>query len=71
MMMNIHELKQKFQQLRDCDPEHVNELLDFSKRAYIQNEISIEVYRDLVRELEALGAQLPDHLEDNSLIGSN
>nr|WP_080849146.1 YppF family protein [Cytobacillus gottheilii] len=69
--MNIHELKQKYQQLRDCDPEHVNELLDFSKRAYIQNEISIDVYRNLVRELEAQGAKLPNQLEDNPLIGSN
>lgn len=70
-MMNIHELKKKFQQLQDCDPEHVNELLVFSKRAYIQDEITIDVYRNLVRELEALGAKLPNSSEDSSLIGSN
>lgn len=70
MMMNVHELKEKFQQLKDCYPENVNELLDFSKRSYIQNEISISVYRNLVRELEALGAEIPASSIDHSLARS-
>ncbi|MDQ0271037.1 YppF family protein [Cytobacillus purgationiresistens] len=69
--MNVHELKKKFQQLRDYTPEHVNELLDFSKKAYIHNEISILDYRNLVRDLEALGAVIPESFRDGSLISSN
>ncbi|MBN6888464.1 YppF-like protein [Cytobacillus horneckiae] len=69
--MNVHELKKKFQQVKDATPEHVNQLLDFSKRAYIQNEISILDYRNLVRDLEALGAVIPESFKDGSLISSN
>ena len=66
--MNIHELKMKFSQIRDYATEDANELLDFAKKAYIYNEISIIAYRSLVRELEALGATIPDSLKDHSLI---
>ncbi|MDE3839360.1 hypothetical protein C0966_08340 [Bacillus methanolicus] len=66
--MNIHELKMKFGQKRDYITENVNQLLDFAKKAYIHNEISINDYRNLVRELEALGATIPDTLNDDSLI---
>ncbi|MBP3040028.1 YppF family protein [Bacillaceae bacterium Marseille-Q3522] len=58
--MNVQELQKKFQQLRDYCPENVNELLDFAKKAYVQNEISISVYRNLVRDLEQGGAKVPD-----------
>ncbi|AIE60504.1 YppF family protein [Bacillus methanolicus] len=66
--MNIHELKMKFGQKRDYTTENVNQLLDFAKKAYIHNEISINDYRNLVRELEALGATIPDSLNNDSLI---
>ncbi|EIJ78639.1 hypothetical protein PB1_13814 [Bacillus methanolicus PB1] len=66
--MNIHELKMKFGQTRDYITENVNQLLDFAKKAYIHNEISITEYRNLVRELEALGATIPDSLNNDSLI---
>ncbi|ASV69236.1 YppF family protein [Cytobacillus sp. FSL W7-1323] len=67
--MNIHELKQKFQQVKEVKPDHANQLLDFSKRAYIHNEISILDYRNLVRELESLGAVIPESFfKDGSLI---
>ncbi|WP_026581104.1 YppF family protein [Bacillus sp. J33] len=65
--MNVHELKKKFQQLRDYTPECVNELLDFAKKAYIHNEISSTDYRNLVRELEAQGAAVPESYKDSSL----
>jgi hypothetical protein len=55
--MNIHELRVKFLQLKDYSPESVNELLDFAKKAYIHNEITINDYRNLIRELEAQGAE--------------
>jgi uncharacterized protein YfkK (UPF0435 family) len=59
-MMNIHELKTLFIQRRKYSNENVNELMDFAKMTYIQNEISINEYRQLVRELEALGAEIPE-----------
>ncbi|KAB2338283.1 hypothetical protein F7731_01590 [Cytobacillus depressus] len=60
--MNVHELTMKFLQLRNYSPESVNELLDFTKKAYIHNDICISVYRNLVRELEAQGAEVPESL---------
>lgn len=62
--MNVHELKNLFAQTKEYTPEHVNELLDFTKKSYIQNEITINEYRNLVRELELQGAFIPeDHKE--------
>lgn len=60
--MNVHELAMQFIQKRNYSPENVNELLDFTKRAYVHNDICISVYRNLVRELEAQGAETPESL---------
>jgi len=68
--MDIRELKSKFIQSRDYNTDDVNTLMDFAKKAYIHNEISIKEYRLLVRELENQGAVLPeaDNENENSLI---
>ncbi|MFJ5715770.1 YppF family protein [Neobacillus sp. NPDC093127] len=66
--MDIHELKSKFIQCRDYNTDDVNALMDFAKKAYIQNEISIKEYRQLVRELENQGAVIPETDNENSLI---
>lgn len=66
--MQVHELKRKFIQFREYEPETVNVLLDFAKRVYIHNEISFNEYRNLVRELESLGAEVPFDNIDQSLI---
>jgi hypothetical protein len=66
--MNIHELKIIFSQKRAFFTENANQLLDFAKKAYIHNEISINDYRNLLRELEALGATIPDSFKNDSLI---
>jgi YppF-like protein len=58
--MSIHELKLMFLQLREYVTDDVNELLDFTRKAYIFNEISIYDYRGLVRDLENLGAVVPE-----------
>jgi hypothetical protein len=58
--MNIHELKSLFIQKRNYSYENVNELLDFAKLTYIHNEISINDFRQIVRELELLGAEIPE-----------
>lgn len=66
LLMNIHELKSLFIQKRNYSYENVNELMDFVKMTYIHNEISISDYRQLVRELELLGAEIPEE-EQNAL----
>ncbi|WHY84409.1 YppF family protein [Neobacillus novalis] len=66
--MDIRELKSKFIQSRDYNTDDVNALMDFAKKAYIQNEISIKEYRQLVRELENQGAVIPEIDIENSLI---
>lgn len=58
--MTVHELKLKFLHFKEYLTDDVNELLDFTKKAYIHNEISIREYRNLVRELEKLGAKIPE-----------
>jgi hypothetical protein len=42
--------------------------MDFAKKAYIHNEIDIKEYSLLVRELENMGAVIPDNYKENSLI---
>lgn len=59
-MMDIRELKFKFNESREYPADNVNELMDFAKKAYIFNEITIKEYSLLVRDLEAQGAISPD-----------
>jgi hypothetical protein len=66
--MDIQVLKGKFNQSRDYKTDDVNALMDFAKKAYIHNEININDYRLLVRELEAQGAVIPENYKENSLI---
>lgn len=66
--MDIRELKSKFIQSRDYTTDDVNALMDFAKKAYIQNDINIKEYRLLVRELEKQGAVIPETDNENSLI---
>jgi hypothetical protein len=66
--MDIQVLKGKFNQSRDYKTDDVNALMDFAKKAYIHNEININDYRLLVRELEAQGAVIPENYMENSLI---
>ncbi|MBM4762083.1 YppF family protein [Bacillus sp. B15-48] len=64
--MTVQELNGMFKQIKEYTPNHVNELLDFAKRAYVQNEISFNQYRKLVRELELQGAFIPEEVEQFS-----
>jgi hypothetical protein len=66
--MDIRELKSKFIQSRDYITDDVNALMDFAKKAYIQNDINIKEYRLLVRELEKQGAVIPETDHSDSLI---
>ncbi|WP_462411997.1 YppF family protein [Neobacillus sp. Marseille-QA0830] len=64
--MDVRELKSKFLLSRDYSTEDVNALMDFAKKAYIHDEITIKEYRQLVLELESQGAKAP--FEQDSLI---
>lgn len=66
--MNVHELKDKFSQLRSYNPEDVNELLDFARKAYVHDEIPLSAYRMIVRELEAQGATVPESYKESSVL---
>ena len=68
--MTVHELKVKFFQFREYETDNVNVLLDFAKKNYINNAISINDYRNLVRELDSLGALQPDENVDHSKIAN-
>lgn len=57
--MTVHELKEKFFSHKKYVTEDVNVLLDFAKKAYIFNEITVSDYKNIVRELESLGAKVP------------
>jgi YppF-like protein len=59
--MNMAELKNKFIAVKNYEPTHVNELLDFARHMYLRGEITIAQYRDLARELELAGADKPDY----------
>ncbi|MDZ5473216.1 YppF family protein [Bacillus sp. 31A1R] len=65
--MKVHELKEMFMKIRNYTTENPNELLDFAKKAYVCNEISISQYRKVVCELEAYGAELPKDEKENCL----
>ncbi|MCM3669425.1 YppF family protein [Mesobacillus maritimus] len=64
--MTVQDLSLMFSQVRKYSPEHVNDLLDFAKRLYVQNEISFHDYRLLVRDLELQGAFIPEDLKQYS-----
>jgi hypothetical protein len=58
--MTVTELKNKFIATRNYEPMDANELLDYARQLYLRNELTLGVYRHLVRDLEALGAYKPD-----------
>jgi hypothetical protein len=68
--MDIGELKKRFIQSRDYTPNHMNELMDFAKKAYIHNEITLKEYQLLVRQLEANGAVAPENSMDSLIKNS-
>jgi hypothetical protein len=69
--MDIGELKKRFIQSRNYTPDHINELMDFAKKIYIQNEINLKEYQILVRDLEAQGAVAPDIYKDSLIKNIN
>jgi hypothetical protein len=66
--MYVHELKEKFLKHKSYVTDDVNTLLDFAKKAYIFDEISVSDYKKIVRELEMLGAKLPFYENKGDLL---
>ena len=61
--MDMNTLKELFFQNRRQRPECANELRDYARNLYIQNDITAAEFRSLIRELEAEGATVPEVLE--------
>ena len=57
--MLIDDLVQQFILVKERNPLHANELLDYLQKSYIYGEVSIVVYKELLRELEKRQAEKP------------
>jgi hypothetical protein len=53
IMMNLEEIQHLFHEKYNFKPATLNELLTFTRKCYIVNEITINEYRQLVKEIEA------------------
>ncbi|RHW41287.1 hypothetical protein D1B31_10170 [Neobacillus notoginsengisoli] len=65
--MDMSMLKKQFLQCKKQDAEFLNELRDYARNLYIQNEITAAVFRKLIQELEAEGATVPENVEEEQL----
>lgn len=63
----MEDLKRCFNLVKDCEPLHVNELLDFVQRRYIAGEITIAQYKALFFELDQLNAEKPNSYFINTI----
>ncbi|MFB9757675.1 YppF family protein [Ectobacillus funiculus] len=69
--MTLGELRTVFVGVRQYEPTETNELLDFVQQRYVMGEICILQYRDLIRELEAMGARKPNYLVEEGIAQGN
>jgi YppF-like protein len=59
----LAELTRKFEQVKERDPLHVNELLDYLQKSYIYGELTIVEYKKIFFELNQLKAEKPSTTE--------
>ncbi len=59
----IAELTKRYQQVKKCAPLHVNELLDYLQKSYVNGELSIIEYKNIYRELDRQNAEKPQSFE--------
>ncbi|MEH7348594.1 MULTISPECIES: YppF family protein [Bacillaceae] len=57
--MTLQELKSKFISSKSFEPTDFNQLMDFLQQNYLNGEVTIQHYRELVKELERFGACKP------------
>lgn len=57
--MLVNKLAQHFKEEKDYSPSHVNDLLDYLQKRYLNGELSIVEYKKLFFELDKLKAEKP------------
>ncbi|HJV47164.1 MAG TPA: YppF family protein [Bacillota bacterium] len=59
--MTLEDIVKKFIEVKQNQPSHVDELLDFIQTRYMDDELCIVNYRNLFKELHDKGARKPDY----------
>lgn len=59
IIMLLENLIQRFTQVKGRNPLHVNELLDYTQKCYIDESLSIVEYKKLFFELDKRQAKKP------------
>ena len=57
--MIVQDLINRYKLVKGQNPSHVNELLDYIQKSYIQGELSIVEYKKLFFELDKRNAEKP------------
>ncbi|GGE56644.1 YppF family protein [Priestia taiwanensis] len=57
--MTLQDLKREFILHKQYEAEDLNELMDFLRICYVKGVVAISTYRNLIKELELLGATKP------------
>lgn len=57
--MVVQDLINHYKLVKNQNPSHVNELLDYIQKCYIQGELSIVEYKKLFFELDKRNAEKP------------
>lgn len=58
-LLLVEELVHHFTKARNYAPAHINELLDYLQKCYIDGELSIVEYKQLFSDLTKLNAEKP------------
>ena len=62
--MKIKMLTQQFMQVKHTEPLSVDDLLDFAQRSYVLGELSFPEYHEIIKDLNAQGAQKPTYFPE-------
>jgi YppF-like protein len=71
VVMTLQDLKQEFVIQKKYEAEDLNELMDFLQICYVKGTITISTYRNLIKELELLGATKPEYTLDYTIGTTN
>ncbi|KAB2496135.1 hypothetical protein HPB58_20225 [Priestia filamentosa] len=54
--MTVETLRNRFVDVKQCEPENHDQLLDFARRKYLKGELSLSEYKKVMYALEQDGA---------------
>ncbi|NQD64531.1 hypothetical protein HP456_01160 [Bacillus haikouensis] len=54
--MNFSELLKKYEHQKQHETTDVHELLTLTKKLYISNEISLQNYKELIKQISGIGS---------------